>query len=105
MRKTREPTSRRLVNQTQPAGIFVKRPRRFHAARFAVEKECFNAGVTCAPFVEGTAHPAFSGAIEALRKPAHIMNNQQPAGPERGKPEIELAQGGAVFMGAVENDY
>ena len=56
------------------------------------------------PFGKSAAHSAFVRDIKSRGEFADVMENQNAAGRERGRPEIELGDGGLIFVRAVHDD-
>src|SRR5947207_15074060 len=80
----------RLVDDAEPAGVFVKRPLAFHGSGFAVEQHRFGLRMRRAPFLKSAAHTSLGSDIELNGETAGIVEQNNSAGGERGVPALEL---------------
>src|SRR6266403_2984182 len=92
----------RFVNQANAARIFVKRSRRLHRARVAVQRKGLHFRMAFPPFGKGAAHSTRASHIKIRGELAHVVENDETARGERSIPEIELGESRSVFVGAVE---
>src|SRR6267154_3273666 len=89
----------RFVNQANAARVFVKRSRRLHRARVAIERKRFHIRMAFPPFGKSAAHSPGVSHIKIRGELAHIVENEEAARGERGIPEIELGERRSVFVG------